>query len=176
MIWNEAALRELRALWALWPSVSTAEIGRRLGCSKNAVVGKAHRLDLPARPSPIRRPAGWKPGTPAIPSIPRAPMATLPALPFETKAIVESILAEDAPDPLAAQIAQRIADIWKKPERPKPEVKRRPSPSCCWPIGEPGAKDFRFCGDISMPGRPYCHSHAKIAYIHVRDRKVDADA
>lgn len=175
MIWNEAALRELRALWALWPSVSTAEIGRRLGCSKNAVVGKAHRFGLPARPSPIRRPAGWKPGTPAIPSIPRAPMATLPALPSETKAIVESILAEDTPDPLAAQIAQRIADIWKEPERPKPEVKRR-TVGCYWPIGEPGAKNFRFCDDLAIAGKPYCLEHAKLAYIRVRDRKVDADA
>ena len=40
---------------ALGEGHSTAEIGRRLGVSKNAVVGKAHRLDLPARPSPIRR-------------------------------------------------------------------------------------------------------------------------
>lgn len=51
------------ALGELWhEGISTAEIGRRLKISKNAVIGKAHRWGLPARPSPIR---------PALPDIPR---------------------------------------------------------------------------------------------------------
>src|SRR6201996_2872812 len=53
MEWAEETISRLRELWS--EGHSTAEIGRRLGVSKNAVVGKAHRLDLPARPSPIRR-------------------------------------------------------------------------------------------------------------------------
>src|SRR6201987_6299822 len=53
MEWAEETITRLRALGD--EGLSTAEIGRRLGVSKNAVVGKAHRLDLPARPSPIRR-------------------------------------------------------------------------------------------------------------------------
>ncbi|HET9147742.1 MAG TPA: GcrA family cell cycle regulator, partial [Acetobacteraceae bacterium] len=57
MDWTEDAIARLRLLWA--EGLSTAEIGRRLNISKNAVVGKAHRLALVARPSPIRRdPAG----------------------------------------------------------------------------------------------------------------------
>ena len=55
MEWTSGAIEQLRALWA--EGHSTAEIGRRMGISKNAVVGKAHRLNLPARPSPIRREA-----------------------------------------------------------------------------------------------------------------------
>ena len=50
--WTESRIDQLRDLWK--QGLSTAEIGRRLGISKNAVVGKAHRLDLPARPSPIK--------------------------------------------------------------------------------------------------------------------------
>ncbi|MBW8271055.1 GcrA family cell cycle regulator, partial [Caldovatus aquaticus] len=53
MEWSVEAIETLRALWA--EGLSTAEIGRRMGVSKNAVVGKAHRLNLPPRPSPIRR-------------------------------------------------------------------------------------------------------------------------
>ena len=49
MDWNEDAISRLRALWD--EGHSTAEIGRRLGITKNAVVGKAHRLALPPRPS-----------------------------------------------------------------------------------------------------------------------------
>ncbi|MDQ2804861.1 MAG: GcrA family cell cycle regulator, partial [Pseudomonadota bacterium] len=52
MEWSEDTILRLRALWE--EGHSTAEIGRRLGVTKNAVVGKAHRLDLAARPSPIR--------------------------------------------------------------------------------------------------------------------------
>ncbi|HYM30686.1 MAG TPA: GcrA family cell cycle regulator [Candidatus Cybelea sp.] len=53
-IWTETRIEQLSALWK--EGLSTAEIGRKLGISKNAVVGKAHRLHLPARPSPIKNP------------------------------------------------------------------------------------------------------------------------
>ncbi|MCQ8276846.1 GcrA cell cycle regulator [Acetobacteraceae bacterium KSS8] len=53
MEWTDESIARLRALWQ--EGLSTAEIGRRMGITKNAVVGKAHRLDLPARPSPIRK-------------------------------------------------------------------------------------------------------------------------
>lgn len=51
-VWTEVLIGELTRLWQA--GLSTAEIGRRLGISKNAVVGKAHRLHLPPRPSPIK--------------------------------------------------------------------------------------------------------------------------
>src|SRR5690348_5986642 len=59
MDWTAEAIDQLRSLWA--ERHSTAEIGRRMGVSKNAVVGKAHRLNLPPLPSPIRREAGDAP-------------------------------------------------------------------------------------------------------------------
>lgn len=67
---------QLRALWA--EGHSTAEIGRRLFVTKNAIVGMAHRMDLPSRPSPIRRDPDARPSTrPLL----RAGPHTLPALP-----------------------------------------------------------------------------------------------
>jgi len=51
---------------------------------------------------------------------------------------------------------------------------RRSAPTCCWPIGEPGTKSFRFCDDASLPGKPYCDAHAKVAYVRIKDRKEDA--
>ena len=74
--WTEDASQRLRELWA--DGHSTTEIGRRLGMSKNAIVGKKQRLDLPARPSPIRT------RDPALPSVrrptPRPTGQTLPPL------------------------------------------------------------------------------------------------
>ena len=55
-VWTQERVEQLGALWS--EGLSTAEIGRRLGLTKNAVVGKAHRLCLPPRPSPVKfRPA-----------------------------------------------------------------------------------------------------------------------
>jgi GcrA cell cycle regulator len=55
MDWTADAIRLLRLYWA--EGLSIRRIGQRLGCSRNAVVGKAHRLNLPARASPIRPPS-----------------------------------------------------------------------------------------------------------------------
>jgi GcrA cell cycle regulator len=57
---------------------------------------------------------------------------------------------------------------------PLPIQTRRSAPSCCWPIGDPGTKTFRFCDDTSVPGKPYCEEHVRLAYVKIRDRKEDA--
>ena len=46
--------------------------------------------------------------------------------------------------------------------------------TCCWPLGEPGTREFRFCDVPSGAGRPYCEDHVKVAYVKVRDRREDA--
>lgn len=192
MEWTEEAIGRLRLLWA--EGHSTAEIGRRLGVSKNAVVGKAHRLDLPARPSPIRRDGNG--GTPRRPAPRRIAGPTLP--PLSSTAL---------PAPHAASMAPPGAAAQRPPERPpersamQPAMQRptattpqarpaqaappprpvslapRPyarSMACCWPIGEPGTASFRFCDADAVPGKPYCDPHAQIAYVKVRDRREDA--
>jgi GcrA cell cycle regulator len=159
MEWNEDTITRLRALWA--EGLSTAEIGRRMGVSKNAVVGKAHRLNLTARPSPIRR-DGEK--SPRRRQPKRVHGATLPVLP-----------AAMAPMPVVE--TPRIVT-----ERPSPPVLRavpaaRPGQRvtpCCWPIGEPGTRSFRFCDVDAIPGKPYCDAHSSVAYVRIRDRKEDA--
>jgi GcrA cell cycle regulator len=46
--------------------------------------------------------------------------------------------------------------------------------TCCWPLGEPGTRGFRFCDAASEPGKPYCSDHVKLAYVKVRERREDA--
>ncbi len=90
MEWTEETIARLRALWQ--QGLSTAEIGRQLSVTKNAVVGKAHRLGLQARPSPIRRPpasAGTaEPGEAVVAPAPAlaTAQATAPAPATETAA------------------------------------------------------------------------------------------
>jgi GcrA cell cycle regulator len=170
MEWAEETIVRLRSLWD--EGLSTAEIGRRLGVSKNAVVGKAHRLDLPARPSPIRR-DGSGPAAPRRSTPRRVAGPTLPPL-FSTSPIVAS---SGGP-----AISPHMVALARKPVAVPPPARVAPAAprpygrivTCCWPIGEPGTRSFRFCDVASDPGRPYCSDHVKLAYVRVRDRREDA--
>ncbi len=180
MVWDDETIRLLRDLWT--QGHSTAEIGRRLGVSKNAIVGKAHRLDLDARPSPLRRDV-VKPASDRVAPYPRMAGPTLPPL---ASAHAPTMLHTTVPtniQPLRPPVVlgpRPVASAPAAAPAPRPAMPaaptqtRRSAPSCCWPIGEPGTKTFRFCDDSSVPGKPYCDEHAKLAYVRIRDRKEDA--
>lgn len=169
MEWIEDTISRLRHLWG--EGHSTAEIGRRLGVSKNAVVGKAHRLDLPARPSPIRR--GGSGAAPRRPAPKRVAGPTLPPLTSAVVPAAESVMRM----PLTATVQRPAAVIPASPPAPRVQVVSRPysrTVACCWPIGDPGTPGFRFCDAEAAQGKPYCQEHAQIAYVKVRDRREDA--
>lgn len=176
MDWTAEAIERLRALWA--EGHSTAEIGRRMGISKNAVVGKAHRLNLSARPSPIRREAVME--RPAQGSA-QAQGATM-RLPRPVAVASRSTLPNPVATPIsgAPQLAPRGAAAPSAPMvQAQPAVVRAfprfgSARSCCWSIGEPGTPDFRFCSGEATPGKPYCTQHAAVAYVKARDRREDA--
>lgn len=175
MVWNEETIFLLRDLWA--HGHSTAEIGRRLGVSKNSIVGKAHRLDLTARPSPIRRDM-----TKALIEWPQVSVRVEgPTLPPLASAVAPPVSANTQgiqPGPIAPPLVLASKSFAAPPVRvvmPSPSTQpRRSVPSCCWPIGEPGKRDFHFCDGPSLHGKPYCEDHAKLAYVKIRDRKDDA--
>ena len=186
MEWNEEAIARLRLLWA--EGLSTAEIGRRMGISKNAVVGKAHRLLLAPRPSPIRRDADAGRASraaaprrvtgPTLPSLAVAPaMAPAPRpdqvakLPPAAPAVPG--LPVRPPPPMVTALPEPLARSLRPISAPAHGDRRRPV-ACCWPIGEPGTRSFRFCDAESLGGKPYCAAHAALAYVKVRDRREDA--
>jgi hypothetical protein len=81
-VWSRERTERLAALWA--EGKTTGQIARELGVSRNAVIGKAHRLGLQRRPSPIKRTAPTVAPLPALPSLPKIPRGariTLPPLP-----------------------------------------------------------------------------------------------
>lgn len=152
--WHEELVQRLRVLWT--EGHSTAEIGRRLGVSKNAVVGKAHRLQLPRRPSPIQRGGTVTPRV-AAPRRVRAPtLLSLRSYPCRQ------------PQP-ARQAWDRGGE-----RRPTPSVAPASVPRelgnqfCCWPLGEPGRPGFRFCAERAVRGKPYCPAHDDLAYVRSR--------
>lgn len=162
--WTDDVVGRLRALWL--EGCTMAEIGLRLGMTKNAVIGRVHRSDLPPRPSPIH--ASADPPPPAAPAPVTGP--TLPPL---------ASLA-DAPIAAPAAVPPGVSarSVARTSAGSRPTVVFRPVlygrvVECCWPIGEPGTPGFRFCEDASEPGRPYCAVHAARAYVRVRERGED---
>jgi GcrA cell cycle regulator len=166
--WTDIAQARLRNLWD--EGLSTAEIGRRLNISKNSVIGKAHRLDLPKRPSPIRYGEGGQRQRVSAPPPPRSPAPPPTTVgPPQTSSVhdpkpearvsVPTIAPKVLPGTVAASVRMPSYRVTE----------------CCWPIGEPGTPNFRFCDGPALPGKPYCAAHARLAYVTTRsgdDREV----
>ena len=95
---DDATIATLRRLWS--EGHSTAEIGRRMGISKNAVVGKAHRLDLPGRRSPI------KPRDPSAPKPKRKPRSR--QTPRITLPRLQCLQAQCSAVPAASSIPRQV--------------------------------------------------------------------
>lgn len=171
MEWSDEMIARLRGLWD--EGHSTAEIGRRMGVSKNAIIGKAHRLALPGRPSPIRPERGSAGGSRRRRSAPRRISGpTLPALAALQTPLPAALVAPPSGGGPAAE-DRRPAPPPRSPYAALARLGGRQLP-CCWPIGEPGTPNFRFCDEVALPGKPYCDAHAQLAYVRVRDRREDA--
>lgn len=149
---------------------STVEIGLRLGITKNAVVGTVTRLVargvLTGRGTPK---GGWTPKTPRIgqshplegaAEFARAVRVTRPAVPKRLPPVALN-------HPLAARPATPAP-----PPAPPPVIYatayRGRISECCWPQGDPGTREFRFCDEPSEPGRSYCALHNGRAHIKER--------
>ena len=141
MPWDDNNVSKLRELWD--QGLPTAQIGKLLGFTKNAVVGKAHRIGLERRPSPIRR-------TAVKPDRKKARSPIIPKLNFEVKKneVKENPVHQQTFQPL-------VKNLFTK------SVKR----GCEWPEGHPDESDFKFCGKERFEDKPYCIDHCAVAYV-----------
>ena len=141
MSWNDDNVARLKELWD--QGLPTAQIGKLLGFTKNAVVGKAHRIGLERRPSPIRR-------TAVKPDRKKARSPIVPKLNFENK-------NEEAKETLSIQknFLPIVKNVFTN------NVKR----GCEWPEGHPDESDFKFCGKERFEDKPYCLDHCAVAYV-----------
>jgi GcrA cell cycle regulator len=141
MSWNDDNVSRLKELWD--QGLPTAQIGKLLGFTKNAVVGKAHRIGLERRPSPIKRSA-FKPDRKKA----RSPV--MPKLAFET---IKS--EEETYVPKIASFIPSIKNIFSN------NIKR----GCEWPEGHPDEPEFHFCNKERFEDKPYCLDHCSVAYV-----------
>jgi len=192
MSWTEERIERLKTMWT--EGATASEIAEKLGgVSRNAVIGKAHRLGLEARPSPVKpgeekehSPAAAKPAAKAE-AAPKAAPAAEEQQPEPARPLPQP--QRQRPQPEGVQyrsvgpggfIRQGPGDQQAPipPAPPRRLVPAKPSPEvadktsllelndriCKWPMGHPGEPDFHFCGEPANPGYPYCVAHCGVAY------------
>ena len=159
MSWTDERVELLKKLWSdgLSASQIAAELG---GITRNAVIGKVHRLGLSGRakstsstaprPRKARSPSMLRIGRPAV----RGNTALAHAYEVEPEAEPE-LLDNIIP------IGQRRTIL---------ELNEQ---TCRWPVGDPSSGDFFFCGGNTIGGLPYCAYHSRVAYQPASDRRRD---
>lgn len=159
MSWTDERIALLKKMWK--EGKSAAEIAKTLGkgVTRNAVIGKAHRMGLSGRPSPIKKPAA-----PAKKEKEAAPKSKEPA-----KKEPRPSAPAAGSQRVSAAIAKEVEEMKRIEKEVLPlnggisllELTER---MCKWPIGDPREPDFIFCGRGIRPGTPYCPDHAAMAY------------
>ena len=157
MSWNDERVELLRKLWndGLSASQIAAELG---GITRNAVIGKVHRLGLSGR---AKSPSS------SVPRIrkPRVSNGVMrPRMRFSGNNALAPDYARDTQvdlDPLANVV----------PIGPRVSITELSESTCRWPVGDPGADDFGYCGAKPKAGVVYCPYHARVAYQPLADRR-----
>lgn len=162
MNWTDERVELLKKLWS--EGLSASQIATQLGgVSRNAVIGKVHRLKLSGRgraSSAAPRPKK------AAPSAPKAPR---PSRPMTTTVGANALQArfdtqpDAAPAPRASSVVVPLSRNLKLIE-----LSER---TCKWPNGDPLAEEFSFCGNDVGDCGPYCAYHSRVAYQPVAERR-----
>lgn len=159
--WTDDRVTTLAKLWGEGLSASQIAAALGGGVTRNAVIGKVHRLGLSGRvkagaPAPQRpaKPKSISPGQPA----------SEPARPTVDQAGTGTGTVETAAD-------HRWARDIALPESKRVGILELRDSMCKWPIGDPSKPDFAFCGARSASGMPYCTDHCRIAYQPAAERR-----
>ena len=141
--WTEDRVTTLKKLWL--EGLSASQIAKQLGgVTRNAVIGKVHRLGLSGR------------ATPSQPSRPvfKAPRPARPAVMAPHHHAPRRIEQPSHPNP-------RVENYVEEPG--SATVLTLGAHMCKWPIGDPASDSFTFCGRRIGEGS-YCTEHARLAY------------
>ena len=185
MSWNDERVELLRKLWQ--DGLSASQIAAELanGITRNAVIGKVHRLKLSGRAKPAS-------STPRVRSTPRpARRPGLSGTPVSRPSISShggSSIGRSRPmgggGGMIGATALKATEEFAVEAYQLPQVQELDIPvekrltllqlnehTCKWPIGDPLTPDFYFCGQAHDEGRPYCEFHSRRAYHQIEKKK-----
>ena len=190
MSWTDERVELLKKMWAEGQSAS--QIAKELGgVTRNAVIGKVHRLGLSNRtaspaPAPAKPEAKPKP-QPKPDAKARPQPRTEPARPVQDEAeetqpqvpARRQIIPAGQPLPpqpsaneISPEALAKVNEVEKKSK--KISLMELTERTCKWPVGDPATEDFWFCGLPVQQGKPYCEAHVGVAFQPMssrRDRK-----
>lgn len=159
MSWTDERVELLKKLWSdgLSASQIAAELG---GITRNAVIGKVHRLGLSgrAKSASAGAPRQRKARSPAMLRIGRGAIRGNTALAHAYEIEVEA----------EPELIDNIIPIGQRRT-----IMELTESTCRWPVGDPGSADFFFCGGENANEMPYCAYHARVAYQPLTDRRRD---
>ena len=169
MGWTEERVSELKKLWAEGHSAS--QIAKRLGSvTRNAVIGKVHRLGLSGRATPsrpVKRPPRLaRPKPTVMPRQAPAPHASTGGTRGANALAIRS-------EPAHARVTEAEANIepQRLPNGDMVTVLTVKDSMCKWPIGDPADAAFGFCGHGTHENSPYCAEHARLAFQPAKKRE-----
>ncbi|WP_026619689.1 GcrA cell cycle regulator [Ensifer sp. WSM1721] len=169
MNWTDERVEKLKKLWS--EGLSASQIAAQLGgVSRNAVIGKVHRLSLPGRAKAGGTSAAARPKRTT--SAPRAPN-------YAARAVTRTVprtsgataLKEDNALELAVEQDFELEANIVVPMSRRLELTQLTERTCKWPIGDPLKEEFHFCGNDSPESSPYCSYHARLAYQPSAERR-----
>ena len=168
MGWTEDRVELLKKLWA--DGLSASQIANRLGgVTRNAVIGKVHRLGLAGRATTARS------RTPR----PRNRVSHLPIKPTRVQyrtsgntALKPIFMPVEQPMPMVAlTIVPNVVQELNIPMALRVDLLDLRDCMCRWPIGDPQEESFHFCGREKASGVSYCAHHARVAFQPAMRRK-----
>ncbi|MGC6512634.1 MAG: GcrA family cell cycle regulator [Parvibaculales bacterium] len=156
MAWTEDRVEMLKKLWT--EGLSASQIARQMGgVTRNAVIGKVHRLGLSGRATPARVTTA-KINSAATAGQPSQPSIAATNLSYKEDDTLQNIETPAEPEPILSK--EERASVLNLTEH-----------TCKWPVGDPGTKNFHFCGARSKANNPYCETHAAQAYQPTERRR-----
>lgn len=171
MNWTDERVDLLRRLWS--EGLSASQIAAQLGgVSRNAVIGKVHRLKLSSRGRATAAPARQK-------KAPAASTAAATKTVSRSATVTRSVTMTVGATALQTQFeSEPVARQYLRPqEQVVVPISRRlklvqlSERTCKWPNGDPLMEDFNFCGNDCADTGPYCSYHARIAYQPASERR-----
>jgi GcrA cell cycle regulator len=173
MSWTDERVEHLKKMWL--EGLSASQIAGELanGVTRNAVIGKVHRLGLSGRvkspaPAPARARAKARPEDESRPEDAARP----PVAPVVHGNLALAAEARPAPAPAPRSSGEEVVI----PISQRVSIMELRESMCRWPLGDPSTADFRYCGAKNQTGLgPYCAHHARIAYQPAQDRRRDRE-
>lgn len=187
MSWTDERVELLKKMWGEGQSAS--QIAKELGgVTRNAVIGKVHRLGLSNRTAPGAAPAGKpdpkpeakpKPAATAAAAPSPAPAApepktesAKPPTPPARKQIIpagQPLPPQPSANEISPEALAKVNEVEKKAK--KLSLMELTERTCKWPVGDPATDDFWFCGLPVKAGKPYCEAHVGVAFQPLSARR-----